>query len=374
MRKQLVPITLLTGYLGAGKTTLMNHVLANQEGYKVAVIVNDIGEINIDATLIEKNGNVTVKDSNLVPLSNGCICCTLKLDLINQIADLVKMKRFDYILIEASGICEPIPIAQSITMLDGSGINAGLPQICRLDNIVTVVDAKRLVDEFTCGNNLLKDDMDDDDIENLLVQQIEFCNKIILNKVDDITEKEKEEVIKVIRLLQPEAKIIETNYAKVDVSEILDTHEFDFEKAGMSAGWVRALTEEEEQEPETEEYGIGTFVYKQVRPYDQNKFEDFVNNKWPANVIRCKGVLWFEQEREAAYIFEQSGRQFSASRSGIWVASQSKELQKRTLYDHPELRESWDDKYGDRMVKLVFIGQKMDKEAIFKNLDACLGK
>jgi G3E family GTPase len=374
MRKKLVPITLLTGYLGAGKTTLMNHILANQEGYKVAVIVNDIGEVNIDATLIEQNGNVTQKDNNLVPLSNGCICCTLKMDLINQIAELVHMNRFDYILIEASGICEPIPIAQSITMLDGSGTDAGLPTICRLDNIVAVVDAKRLVDEFTCGKNLLKDDMDDDDIENLLVQQIEFCNRIILNKVDEISEKEKEEVIKVIRLLQPEAKIIETNYAKVDMGEILNTHSFDFERAEMSAGWVQALTEEEETEPETEEYGIGTFVYKQVRPFDQDKFEDFINDAWPANVIRCKGVLWFEQERNAAYIFEQSGRQISATQSGIWVASATKEQQRQALLNHPELRRNWDEKYGDRMIKLVFIGQKMDKEAIFRKLDLCLGR
>jgi len=374
MSKKLVPITLLTGYLGAGKTTLMNHILSNQEGYKVAVIVNDIGEVNIDATLIEQNGNVTKKDNNLIPLSNGCICCTLKLDLINQIAELVNMNRCDYILIEASGICEPIPIAQSITMLDGSGTDAGLPEICRLDNVVSVVDAKRLVDEFTCGSNLLKDEIDDDDIENLLVQQIEFCNRIILNKVDEITEKEKDDVIKVIRMLQPKAKIIETNYAKVEVGEILDTHSFDFEKAEMSAGWVQALTEEEETEPETEEYGIGTFVYKQVRPFDQDKFEDFVNDLWPSNVIRCKGVLWFEQERNAAYIFEQSGRQISATQSGIWVASATKAQQKQALLNHPELRKNWDEKYGDRLIKLVFIGQKMDKEAIFKKLDECLGK
>lgn len=311
---KIIPITVLTGYLGAGKTTLINHVLNNQEGYKVAVIVNDIGEVNIDADLIGNGGLVKEEDSSLVPLQNGCICCTLKVDLMQQIVDIVKTKKFDYILIEASGVCEPLPIAQTITVLSEQTQSYGLPKICRLDNVVTVVDSLRLRDEFNCGDSLVKEEIDDEDIENLLIQQIEFCNKIILNKVDDISEDELNKVKTIIRRLQPKAEIIETNYGKVDVSKILNTNSFNFEEASMSAGWIEELNRtdnEEEEEGETEEYGIGTFVYYRREPFSRTKFDNFAV-KFPENIIRCKGVLWFSDEPESSYVFEQSGKQVQA--------------------------------------------------------------
>lgn len=411
-KKKLIPVSLLTGYLGSGKTTLLNQVLSNQKGYKVAVIVNDIGEVNIDASLIQKGGNVTQKDENLVPLSNGCICCTLKVDLMKQIISLAQSKKFDYILIEASGICEPGPIAGSICMLDGTDETVNLPAVAYLDNITTVVDAKRMADEFGCGDALLNENMDEEDIENLLVQQIEYCTTIVLNKTDLVTDEEKKNVISVIKALQPKAKIIETTYGNVDVDDILSTGRFDYEKILESAGWIQAMQcegensedhdeheehhhehddhdhehdEHEEHEHhghhhhhhhhdegEAEEYGIGTFVYQNVKPFSKQKFEEFVFAKWPKEVIRAKGLFWIADDPQTAYIFEQSGKQKTATDDGKWIAAFPEYERKQILQMNPDIAEAWHPVYGDRVNKLVFIGRNMDKDAIIKALDDCI--
>lgn len=392
MNNKMVPITLLTGYLGSGKTTLINHILNNQEGYKVAVIVNDIGEVNIDADLIAKGGVVNQTDDSLVPLTNGCICCTLKVDLMQQIVDIIKTKQFDYILIEASGICEPIPIAQTITVLSDSTEQYGLPKICRLDNVVSVVDALRLATEFGCGDNLVSDNIDDEDIENLLIQQIEFCNTIILNKVDEVSEEELNKVKAIIKKLQPNAEIIETNYGKVDTDRILNTNLFDFNKASVSAGWIEELEsdvdEEEEHEhehehehghhhhhdeSETEEYGISSFVYYRRKPFRVKKFENFLD-EFPKTIIRAKGLIWLSDDDYMSYCFEQAGKQRTISEAGQWIAAAPRYEIDKILKYNPEIQKVWDEACGDRMNKIVFIGKDMDKEAIIKRLDECLSE
>lgn len=373
----ITPVLLLTGYLGSGKTTLLNRILSNRKGVKFAVIVNDIGEVNIDASLIAQGGVVGKKDDSLVALQNGCICCTLKMDLVAQMRDIISMKKFDYIVIEASGICEPAPIAQTICSMPTMGpeyIKDGLP---RLDCIATVVDALRMRDEFASGASLQRENIEEDDLENLLIQQIEFCNLILLNKAAEVSSEDLAKLKQIIRALQPKAKILECNYGDVDLDEIINTELFCFDEVAGSAAWVQEVegAPEEihnEQEGETEEYGIGTFVYYQRRPFDINKFDDFVAKKWPRSVIRAKGICYFSQEYDQCYVFEQAGRQFSLKNAGLWYATMPKDELADLMQQEPTLARDWDPFFGDRMEKLVFIGQKMDRKAISEALDACL--
>ena len=409
--KKLTPMTLLCGYLGAGKTTLLNRVLTNQKGYKVAVIVNDIGEVNVDERLISQEAKIE-DSSSIVPLTNGCICCTLKSDMVNQIEELMKTGKFDYIMIEASGVCEPMPIAQAIETIE----------IGKLDNVVGVVDASRLVEEFDEGKSLLRDNIDEEDIESLLIQQIEFCSTLIINKRDLVTDEQMKMVLAVINKIQPSVKVIETVRCEVPVEEIIGTDKFDFETVYSSAGWVKELEEHDAEEDDDDdddhdehehegehhhhhdydddddddhdehehhsghehhhhehkhegeaedEYGIGSFVYYRRKPFDRVKLDSFAS-RWPRNIIRSKGVVWFSDEDNMAVVLETSGRQIQAGYSGQWLASCPKKEQEKVLKQYPEMKKDWDEKVGDRMIKLVVIGRHLDRKEIEAQLDACL--
>lgn len=406
--KKNVPVLLLTGYLGSGKTTLLNRILANKRGIRFAVIVNDIGEVNIDASLIAKEGVVGKKDEqDLVALQNGCICCTLKMDLIKQLCELVATGNFDYIVIEASGICEPEPIAQTINSIPGLVSKYHHGALPELDCIVTVVDALRLLDEFNCGDALTKSDIDEEDIENLIIEQIEFCNIILLNKISEVTDEEAAHIKAIIRAIQPKAEIIECDYCDVDLSKLLVTHMFNFNKVSNSAAWVKHLdaapTEDEEREAhelehhhehhhehehehghehhhhhddegEAEEYGIQTFVYYRRQPFDLGKFDHYLAKNFPKSIIRTKGVIYFSHNRDMSYLFEQAGKQKKLTEAGYWFATAPEEELRQFMKTEPGLARDWDEKYGDRMIKIVIIGRKMDKEAITAALDACLAK
>ena len=392
MSNKEMPILLLTGYLGSGKTTLVNRILKNEKGIRFAVIVNDIGEVNIDATLIQQGGMVGKKDDSLVALQNGCICCTLKTDLMQQIVEIMKMDKFDYIVIEASGICEPEPIAQTITSMKAIGgvyTEVGTP---RLDCIVTVVDALRMVDEFGCGENLERKDLEEEDIENLIIQQIEFCNILLLNKVADVEPEALEKVKRIIREIQLKAKIVECNYADVDIESLLNTNIFDFRQTESGAGWLRGLegdvVESEEghhheheghhhhhhdhEGGEVEEYGIGTFVYYRRPAFDINKFDWFISKRLPKSVIRAKGLCYFSDNTDMSCLFEQAGKQISLREVGRWFATAPEEELIQMMRQDPTIMKDWDAHYGDRMQKIVFIGQNMDKEQICRDLDTCL--
>lgn len=421
MNEKNIPVLLLTGYLGSGKTTLLNRILNNRRGIRFAVIVNDIGEVNIDADLIQKGGIVGQSDDSLVALQNGCICCTLKMDLVKQLSDIISMRRFDYIVIEASGICEPAPIAQTICSMpemDEDVTRYGVPE---LDCIVTVVDALRMRDEFGSGDALREPHPDEDDIANLVIQQIEFCNIVLLNKASEVSTDELAHVEAVIRAIQPKAQIIPCDYGDVDLALLVDTGLFDFEAVATSAAWVAEVEnpettahEEDDEEDdddheeghhphhdhdddedddghdhgeehhhhhhhhhhhdegEVEEYGIGTMVYARRRPFDLGRFDEFVARHWPQGIIRAKGMCYFRDEYDTCYVFEQAGRQFTLRNAGLWYATMPKVDLEALLAREPAIRRDWDSTYGDRMQKLVFIGQHLDRDALTKALDECL--
>ena len=401
-----IPVLLLTGYLGSGKTTLLNRILSNRKGIRFAVIVNDIGEVNIDATLIQKGGVVAQQDDNLIALQNGCICCSLKMDLIQQLRDLCAANAFDYIVIEASGICEPAPIAQTIASY-ASMVPASSAPIPQLDAVVSVVDALRLRDEFV---EKLSDKSDQSDLSQLVINQIEFCNLILLNKVSMISEDEREHIRAIIRAIQPKANIIDCDYCDVPFAEILDTNLFDFEQVATSATWIQKVEGNVEEEhghkhhehhehgehchchhhdhdhecddPDCcchhhhhnhgDEYGISTFVYYRREPMSLNRFDEFVARHWDKGIIRCKGMCYFEEEYDMCYLFEQAGKQFDLKQAGAFYATMPEEELMQMMAQDPMLQRDWDERYGDRMQKLVFIGQNMNRDAITKALDDCL--
>ena len=373
-----IPVLLLTGYLGSGKTTLVNRILRNERGIKFAVIVNDIGEVNIDESLIAEGGIVGKGDDSLVSLSNGCICCTLKMDLVQQLSDIAQSEKFDYIVIEASGICEPAPIAQTISAYPQIYPQLAKTAKAKLDNIVTVVDALRMRDEFNKGNDLMKENIGEDDLESLVIQQVEFCNTILLNKASEVSKEDLEKVKDILKHLQPEAEIIECDYGDVDLGLLLNTGKFDFDKVATSAAWIEAMEDDDDEGLENEEsgealeYGIETFVWKDRRPLDLSKFDEWVAEKWPKSVIRCKGICYFEDERQTCYVFEQAGRQIGLRNAGQWYATMPEWQLKDFLEKNPGVKRDWDDKYGDRMQKLVFIGQHMDRKAITSELEKCI--
>lgn len=371
-----IPVLLLTGYLGSGKTTLLNRILSNTRGIRFAVIVNDIGEVNIDSSLIARDGIVGAKDESLVALQNGCICCTLKMDLVEQLRDIVAMGRFDYIVVEASGICEPEPIARticSIPYMGGEYTEAGVP---KLDCIVTVVDALRMRDEFACAKDLLRGNIGEDDIEKLVIEQLEFCNVILLNKASELSADDLGRVRAIVSSIQPKADIYECDYGDVAFSKILSTGKFDYDSVSASASWVSEVEKgadiENEEEGESEEYGIGTYVYFNRRPFDINRFDDLVVKHWPAGIIRAKGMCYFDDDPDKCFIFEQAGAQMSLNNVGQWYATMPADELEEHLRTDTQLQRDWDPEYGDRMQKLVFIGQHLDREAIKKALDTCL--
>ena len=371
------PVLLLTGYLGSGKTTLLNRILSNEKGIRFAVIVNDIGEVNIDADLIQQGGVVGEGDDSLVALQNGCICCTLKMDLVQQLSDIVAQNRFDYIVIEASGICEPAPIAQTISVYPQMYPEYAKNGIAKLDAIVTVCDALRLRDEFAEGTDLTKGDLGEDDLASLVIQQVEFCNIILLNKADEVSADELVRIKAILRQIQPKAAIVPCNYGDVPIEQIINTHLFDFEKVATSARWIEAVEGDEddlenEEEGEALEYGIGTFVYTRRRPFMMTEFDQFIARKFPKSVIRCKGLCYFAEEKDMCYVFEQAGSQVSLRNAGQWYATMPKDELEEFKKNNPGAVKDWDPEYGDRIQKLVFIGQDMNRKEIEDLLDNCL--
>lgn len=371
------PVLLLTGYLGSGKTTLLNRILSNEKGIRFAVIVNDIGEVNIDADLIQQGGVVGEGDDSLVALQNGCICCTLKMDLVQQLSEIVAQNRFDYIVIEASGICEPAPIAQTISVYPQMYPEYAKNGIAKLDAIVTVCDALRLRDEFAEGTDLTKGNLGEDDLASLVIQQVEFCNIILLNKADEVSADELVRIKAILRQIQPKAAIVPCNYGDVPIEKIINTHLFDFEKVATSARWIEAVEGDEddlenEEEGEALEYGIGTFVYTRRRPFLMTELDQFIARKFPKSVIRCKGLCYFAEEKDMCYVFEQAGSQVSLRNAGQWYATMPKDELEEFKKNNPGAVKDWDPEYGDRIQKLVFIGQDMDRKEIEKLLDECL--